>query len=156
MSVEGFFELLGTYLQSSFLEFRGYLYRQNEEICIGSCLVLLIDLLLTHLYRRDEENLGGVSVERVFRYVDDYHVLFMAQCKSSESRSRQLFHLFEETLDGLTLTMKLPSEQRSRFLEVEITFVGDPVCCAYSTCSRKALLPFTFGHYKLVKCAIAV
>ncbi|KAH7969785.1 hypothetical protein HPB52_021943 [Rhipicephalus sanguineus] len=100
MSVEGFLELLRTYLLPSIVEFEGSLYRQKQGICIGCCLA-------------------------------------------------------PATLDGLTLTMELPTQQRLRFLDLELTFGREHVCWAYSPRSKKALLPFTSGHSKLVKRGIA-
>ncbi|XP_049269018.1 uncharacterized protein LOC125757457 [Rhipicephalus sanguineus] len=157
MSVEGFLELLRTYLLPSIVEFEGSLYRQKQGICIGCCLApVLSDLLMAHFDRQLQKKLGDFTVVRVFRYVDDYLVLFQAEENSIEARSRQLLHLFEATLDGLTLTMELPTQQRLRFLDLELTFGREHVCWAYSPRSKKALLPFTSGHSKLVKRGIAV
>ncbi|KAH9365489.1 hypothetical protein HPB48_019919 [Haemaphysalis longicornis] len=77
VSVNSFFELMGSSLPSSIVEFEGAHCQQKHGVWIGSCLApALSDIFTACFDRRLEHELGDLGVERVFRFVSDYLVLF--------------------------------------------------------------------------------
>lgn len=127
------------YLRSTFVEQEGRLYIQSEGICIGSCLApVLSDLLLAHLDRQLQDTLSGHSVLKVFRFVDDFLVLFKLD-SSIDQESQQIFGLFAAILNTFTLTVELPSDGCLRFLDLVLCVGGPHTCWEYAQRSQKGL-----------------
>ena len=77
LSVQGFLELLKMYLESTFLTWEDKPYIQTNGICIGSCVApILSDLFLAQLDRRVHEQLQVSRLAKIFRYVDDFLIIF--------------------------------------------------------------------------------
>ncbi|KAH9359692.1 hypothetical protein HPB48_019299 [Haemaphysalis longicornis] len=85
VSSAGFLELLGSYHQSSIVEFEGAYYQQKQGVRIGFCLApAQCDMLMARFDRWLEHELGDVGIVRVFWFVDDYIVPFMSLSGTSE------------------------------------------------------------------------
>ncbi|CAN8005973.1 unnamed protein product, partial [Ixodes pacificus] len=156
IAAEDFLNLLMLYLRSTTVVFRSEFYRQREGVCIGSCIApALSDLLLAFYDRLLEISLRDSSVIKIFRYVDDFLVLYRPSDDTGSKGLGDIFNTFKSTLRPFTLTNELPEEQQLRFLDLTLLF-GDHVCWKYSPRSKKSFLPFSSAHSKLVKRGIAV
>ncbi|XP_075750346.1 uncharacterized protein LOC142817169 [Rhipicephalus microplus] len=156
ISVEGFMELLQYYLRSTFAEWDDHIYLQRQGVCIGSCLApILSDLFLASRDRAIQNCLGSTSVKRVFRYVDDFLVLFQAGTSSDGPPLTSILEIFSKCLSPLVITHEVPDRGAIRFLDLMLTLSPSHVCWAYEPRANKPILPFGSAHSKVVKRAIA-
>lgn len=95
-------------------------------------------------------------VIRVFRYVDDFLILFLPKPGQSRVLSCDIVTIFENTLRDFTLTYEFPSENSLTLLDCTYVFRHDHVCCKYAPRSKKSLLPYTSANSKSVKRGIAL
>uniref|UniRef100_A0A131Z227 Tick transposon n=1 Tax=Rhipicephalus appendiculatus TaxID=34631 RepID=A0A131Z227_RHIAP len=65
------------------------------------------------------------------------------------------FIITDTELTPLELTTEYPSDNRLRFLDLELSFSNNHVCWGYAPRSQKSLLPFSSAHSKIVKRGIA-
>lgn len=83
---------------------------QKTGVCTGSCLApLLSDLLLA---RKLKGELSATNATKVFRYVDDFLVLY--ERPGGVQDVDHICGIFESTLCGLVLTRELPINADSR------------------------------------------
>ncbi|XP_064456861.1 uncharacterized protein LOC135367487 [Ornithodoros turicata] len=157
VDVSTFLAVLRLYLQSTTVEFLGGVYLQRAGVCIGSCVApVLSNLLLARYDRRLERALRDMGVRRVFRFVDDYLIIFDTENVAVDERTEHITRIFQRTLSPFTLTRELPVEHRLRFLDLELAIEPDHLCWIYAPRSKKGLLPFSSAHSKLVKRSIAL
>ncbi|KAH7950825.1 hypothetical protein HPB52_002106 [Rhipicephalus sanguineus] len=79
-SASRFEELLVLYLRSTAAEHNEQMYVQRNGVCIGSRIApVLSDMLLAHYDGILDEKLQSAGWVRIFRYVDDFLVLFRVQ-----------------------------------------------------------------------------
>ncbi|XP_064456860.1 uncharacterized protein LOC135367486 [Ornithodoros turicata] len=157
VDVSTFPAVLRLYLQSTTVEFLGGVYLQRAGVCIGSCVApVLSNLLLARYDRRLERALRDMGVRRVFRFVDDYLIIFDTENVAVDERTEHITRIFQRTLSPFTLTRELPVEHRLRFLDLELAIEPDHLCWIYAPRSKKGLLPFSSAHSKLVKRSIAL
>ncbi|CAN7950250.1 unnamed protein product [Ixodes hexagonus] len=77
VALEDFLEMLHFYLNSMVVGWDNSLFLQKQGVCIGSCVApILSDIYLSGVDRAVESDLGASAVKRVFRYVDDFLVLY--------------------------------------------------------------------------------
>ncbi|KAM7313816.1 uncharacterized protein ISCGN_003603 [Ixodes scapularis] len=96
IAAEDFLNLLMLYLRSTTVVFRSEFYRQREGVCIGSRIApALSDLLLAFYDRLLEISLRDSSVIKIFRYVDDFLVLYRP---SDDTGSKDVWLLRESFL----------------------------------------------------------
>ncbi|XP_064479317.1 uncharacterized protein LOC135392540 [Ornithodoros turicata] len=156
VDVSTFLAVLRLYLQSPTVEFLGGVYLQRAGVCIGSCVArVLSNLLLARYDRRLERALRDMGVPRVFRFIDDYLILFDTENVAVDERTEHITRIFQRTLSPFTLT-EVPVEHRLRFLDLEPAIEPDHLCWTYAPRSKKGLLPFSSAHSKLVKRSIAL
>lgn len=156
VNVSHFLELLRFYLQSTFISHDNRLMVQKEGICIGSCLApVLSDLLMARFDRSLMDNLDQTLTLKVFRYVDDYLIIFNLDKRHPRKLSELIFDVFKTQLQPLNLTNELPVDCKIRFLDMHFSFTPNHVCWSYEPRSKKALLPYSSAHSKLVKQGIA-
>lgn len=62
---------------------------------------------------------------------------------------------FSTHLMGFELTNKTPKNQELQFLDMRLHIEEAHLCWSYAPRSKKALLPFTSAHSKLVKRSVA-
>lgn len=80
MTVDNFLTLLEAYLNSTFISFDKRLYVQKKGICIGSCLApILCNIFLAQIDQALERVFSPLLVLKVFRYVDDFLIVFSEQ-----------------------------------------------------------------------------
>ncbi|XP_037529250.1 uncharacterized protein LOC119406586 [Rhipicephalus sanguineus] len=155
-SASRFEELLVLYLRSTAVEHNGQMYVQRNGICIGSHMApVLSDLLLAHYDGILDEKLQSAGWVQIFRYVDDFLVLFWAQPEETSCEVERILGMFRSRFPGLTFTRELPVEGKIRFLDMEIYRGLNHTCWSYAPRSKKLLLPFSSNHSKIVKRAIA-
>ncbi|XP_077541275.1 uncharacterized protein LOC144153518 [Haemaphysalis longicornis] len=156
VNVSHFLELLRFYLQSTFISHDNRLMVQKEGICIGSCLApVLSDLLMARFDRSLMDNLDQTLTLKVFRYVDNYLIIFNLDKRHPRKLSELIFDVFKTQLQPLNLTNELPVDCKIRFLDMHFSFTPNHVCWSYEPRSKKALLPYSSAHSKLVKQGIA-
>lgn len=125
-------------------------------MCIGSCLApILSDLVLAQLDRKLQEALKESAVQKVFRFVDDFLIIFRAAVGSSAQKVRELYKIFCDVLGEFDLTKEEPTNGELQFLDVRLHLDRQHVCWTYAPRSKKALLPHSSAHSKLVKRAVA-
>ncbi|KAM7304093.1 uncharacterized protein ISCGN_013993 [Ixodes scapularis] len=150
VSVADFLDLLLFYLRSTSVVYCDQFYIQRKGVCIGSCLApVLSDLLLAYYDRLLEISLRDFKVARVFRYVDDFLVLFQTSGADTHRQVENIFEIFKSNLRVFTLTKELTEDNQLRFLDLILVFGAEHVCWRYSPRSQKALLPFSSAHSKL-------
>ncbi|XP_077485089.1 uncharacterized protein LOC144095176 [Amblyomma americanum] len=95
ISTEKYLEAMAFYLRSTFISFNNELFVQRQGVCIGSCVApLLSDLLLAKADRRLKEALLSTNVVRVFRFVDDFLVVYKT---SDQDPGKDVEALFKKT-----------------------------------------------------------
>lgn len=102
-------------------------------------------------------SLQDSRVVRVFRYVDDFLVILqLTETAEFTCLAGQTLNLFSTCSKNLVLTKAVPSDKTIRFIDLELTFTPDRhVCWKYLPRSKKALLPYSTAHSKLLKRGIA-
>ena len=154
VSVEAFLELLSFYLKSTFVTWEGKQFIQKSGVCIGSRVApVLSDIFLSTVDRLVDCEARDLVV-KIFRYVDDYLILFRKGCPPFHYIN--LMKLFKEKVFGLNFTCKLPSNNCLQFLDLRLFLQSDHVCWCYSPRSKKSLLSYTSSHSKIIKNAIAM
>lgn len=152
VSVKGFLELLTVYLNSTFKIWDDKLYIQSNGICILSCIApILSDLFLGHHDRIMHDQLRIPQVTKIFRYVDDFLVVFDTGEAGLESLMFQVLGQFRPCFKPLVLTFELPVERTIIFLDLKLRFSHNHIFWAYEPHASKPLLPFDSSHSKLVK-----
>ncbi|CAN7939269.1 unnamed protein product, partial [Ixodes hexagonus] len=157
VSVEDFLNLLEAYLNSTFISFDNQLYLQKKGICIGSCVALILcNIFLAAIDRTLEQALNNFNVCRVFRYVDDFLIVFRKQTSLTYTDGvNEVLLVFRRHGKGLSFTHELPNQGSLQFLDLNLLFLEEHVCWMYSPRSRKELLPYDAAHSKVVKRGIA-
>lgn len=123
---------------------------------MGSCIAsLLSDLLLAKMGNKRQEKLEGKRVFKVFRYVGDFLVLLNCNPSMFHSIAIQTINLFEDYLEPLMLTHKMPENDKLRFLDLRLFFSTQHICWCYAPRAQKPMLLFPSAHSKLVKRGIA-
>lgn len=151
VSVSSFLDLLATYLTSTYVEWNGDVY-QNNGVSIGSSIApILSDLLLAKFDRNLKERLSCQEVVRIFRFVDDYLVVFKCESARVMGLSSDVIEVFSDCLSPLVLTHELPVNNSIRFLDMRLLFSVNHACWMYEPRAMKPLLPFKSAHSKLVK-----
>lgn len=155
LAVESFLELLTFYLSSTYITFEGEIFLQKSGICIGSSVApILSDLYLARCDRALAELLD-CRVLRVFRYVDDYLVVFKDSLgPNRDSVCVEVLASFKECSPGLSFKYETPTGEGLQFLDLRLTLQPSHTCWAYEPRSKKRLLPYGSAHSKLVKRAI--
>lgn len=158
LTVDNFMKLLEFYLESTFVTFDNRFHVQRQGICIGSCVApVLANIFLASIDRDLVCYLDDKIVLRVFRYVDDYLVIFKKQPGLTHTVTvQETLSVFKRHGRGLTFTHELPEQDRLQFLDINITLTPDHTCWMYSPRARKDLLPFESAHSKTVKRAIVM
>lgn len=126
------------------------MYLQKQGVCIGSIAPILSDWLLANCDRLLDSRLPKGEVIRVFRYVDDYLVMFKTG-NSVEESTKCILQMFQDCLSPLSLTHEVPVERSIRFLDLRLLFRDSHVCWWYEPCGNEALLSYESCHSKLVK-----
>ncbi|CAN7984562.1 unnamed protein product, partial [Ixodes hexagonus] len=147
---------LDHYLQSTVVEYSGRRYLQKEGVCVGSAVApILSEIYLNSLdssvLRVLFKQLEGSKVARIFRFVDDYLVLFDCDEEGFGAEVSSVLTTFSESLEPLILTHELPVNSSIRFLDLRLDFLDTHACWVYEPRSNKPLLPFSSAHSKLVK-----
>lgn len=151
-----FLELMSYYLQSTFVEYEGSLYVQQKGVCIGSCLApILSDLVLARCDRLLQAALQGSPVVKVFRFVDDFLIVFKAAAHHTCKLVDDVLGTFSTHLIGFELTKETPKNQERQFLGMKLHIEETHLCWSYAPRSKKALQPFASAHSKLVKRSVA-
>ncbi|KAM7304095.1 hypothetical protein ISCGN_013995 [Ixodes scapularis] len=123
VSVADFLDLLLFYLRSTSVVYCDQFYIQRKGVCIGSCLApVLSDLLLAYYDRLLEISLRDFKVARVFRYVDDFLVLFQTSGADTHRQVENIFEIFKSNLRVFTLTKELTEDNQLRFLDLILVF----------------------------------
>lgn len=91
----------------------------------------------------------------MFRYVDDYFIIFNLDNHEPRQISELIFDVFKSQLQPLSLTNEHPLDCRLRFLDMQFSSNPGHVCWSYEPRSKKTLLPYSSAHSKLVKQSIA-
>ncbi|XP_075740507.1 uncharacterized protein LOC142786762 [Rhipicephalus microplus] len=131
ISVRNFLEMLTFYLRSTFIKYDDKLYIQKEGVCIGSCLApILSDILLAKYDRSLINCLQLTSAVKVFRFVDDFLILYRSNHSEAQQRADQIVDVFRTCLGSLQLTTEFPIANKLRFLDIEVFFC--PTTCAGS------------------------
>ncbi|CAN7947377.1 unnamed protein product [Ixodes hexagonus] len=147
VALEDFLEMLHFYLNSMVVGWNNSLFLQKPGVCIGSCLApILSDIYLSGVDRAVESALGASAVKRVFRYVDDFLVLYKG-AEEDETRSFVLA-AFEKCGGGLRFTCEEPNEGALQFLDLTMYLGDKTICWTFSPRSRKAILDFKSSHSK--------
>uniref|UniRef100_A0A224Z9X5 Tick transposon n=1 Tax=Rhipicephalus zambeziensis TaxID=60191 RepID=A0A224Z9X5_9ACAR len=147
LSVQSFLELLTMYLNSTFATWHDNVYIQTNGVCIGSSIApILSDLFLAHLDRRLQNQLKVSRLTKVFRYVDDFLVIFNTDEAGLEPLMFEVLNEFRKYFQPLVLTYELPVGRIIRFLDIKLKFVTDHICWAYEPRASKPLLPFDSCH----------
>ncbi|KAH9363753.1 hypothetical protein HPB48_023004 [Haemaphysalis longicornis] len=77
LSADSFMELLPYYFTATLISHQGNMFIEKEGICIGSSLALILsDMLLARYDRSLMAALKPTNTTKVYRYVDDYLVLY--------------------------------------------------------------------------------
>lgn len=90
-----------------------------------------------------------MKIPKIFRYVDDYLVLFDTQPVSG------VVKIFTDFLDNVVIRHELPGNNVIQFLYLRLSLVDNHVCWEYNPCDNKMLLPYHSFHSKENKRAIA-
>lgn len=158
ISVTNFLALLGLYLKSTFASWNNSTYIQKSGVCIGSCIApILSDIFLAHHDRILASRLDQAVVPKVFRFVDDFLILFSDGQKHEKLACAvaDVLCIFEDCLAPLVLTHELPVDGELRFLDLKLSISTAHLCWVYEPRANKPLLPFLSAHSKLVKRGIA-
>lgn len=128
VSVEGFIDLIDTYLQSTLVEYEGNIYSQKKGVCIGSCPApVLSKIVLLFVDRAINDQLKkSFQGCLVFRYVDDYLVIYL-DAVSADS----IFEIFKDCAAGLTFTRENPSVEGLQFLDLRLHPHSSGVCWTF-------------------------
>lgn len=125
-------------------------------MCIGSCIApVLSDILLASYDRKLESKLSQTSAVKVMRYVDDFLIFYSTNPSDAQPAANAVFDVFVAELSCFELTTEHPSDNKLRFLDLELAFSDSHVCWRYAPRSQKSLLPFSSAHSKIVKRGIA-
>lgn len=152
MSARGFLDLLGMYLNSTYVEWNDNVYLQKQGVSIGSCLApILSDLLLAKMDRAVNQELVSTAAKKVFRFVDDFLVIVKCDPRGFVSHANNVLSLFKKYLGPLVLTHEMPENSSIRFLDLRLTFRAEHTCWEFQPRAGKPLLPYTSAHSKLVK-----
>ncbi|KAH7979352.1 hypothetical protein HPB49_009128 [Dermacentor silvarum] len=158
ISSTDFLEALKLYLRSTVVNFMDEPHIQKKGVCIGSCIVpLLSDLVLANFDRHLHASLSSlqVSVQKVFRYVDDFLIVLEQGHHDAPTQFQEVYAKFCEVLNVFTLTKEYPEKGSLRFLDLKLTCKQDHVCWEYAPRSKMGLLPFSSAHSKLIKRGVA-
>ncbi|XP_077551584.1 uncharacterized protein LOC144165360 [Haemaphysalis longicornis] len=119
ISVDKYLDAFVFYLDSTFVNYNDQLHLQKNGVCIGSSLApVLSDLLLAAFDRTLQASLRDLDLVQVFRYVDDFLVLFEAAPDTTAERVDDLFCVFVSAIRPLELTKEVPEEGSMRFLDL--------------------------------------
>ncbi|XP_077526148.1 uncharacterized protein LOC144137987 [Haemaphysalis longicornis] len=155
-TVDRFLEFLKFYMQSTFICLDDKLFIQRKGVCIGSCIApVLSDILLASYDRKLESKLSQTSAVKVMRYVDDFLIFYSTNPSDEQLAAKTVFDGFVAELSCFELTTEHPSDNKLRFLDLELTYLDSHVCWRYAPRSQKSLLPFSSAHSKIVKRGIA-
>lgn len=156
ITVHRFLALLKFYMQSTFICLDDKLFIQRKGVCIGSCIApILSDLLLASFDRNLESKLDQTSTVKVMRYVDDFLIFYRTNPPDAQPAASKIIDVFRAELSSFELKTEHPSNNKLRFLDLELSFSNSHVCWGYAPRSKKALLPFSSAHSKIVKRGIA-
>lgn len=116
---------------------------------------VLSNLFLGHLDRCLADRLEGLHVIKIFRYVDDFLVLFDSTVAKFPEAVDKLLTVFRQCFNPLELTHEVPVNNALQFLDISLTLSEQHVCWSYHPRANKPLLPFHSAHSKLTKRGIA-
>lgn len=152
----GFLELLRFYLSSTYVVFEGVKLLQKDGVCIGTSVAPVLSDLFLAKCDRDIKSRLDEGVLRVFRYVDDYLVLFRSQASSERAGFiTKMFDIFKTSASGLTFTSENPVAGTLQFLDLKLLLQPSHVCWFYCPRAKKGVLPFDSSHSKVIKRGIA-
>lgn len=82
ISSSGFLKLLGFYFRTTFNQGKGEPYLQKQDMCIGSCIVLVLgDLVLAQLDTTPSSQIQESKVKKVFRFIETFHSFYRFRCQ---------------------------------------------------------------------------
>ena len=152
VSASGFLELLGFYLKATFASWNEDTFIQKRGVCIGSCIApVLSDIFLAYHDRLLLSRLDNTTVVKVFRFVDDFLLLFDCDDRGFGATASKALCDFKECMSPLILTHELPQDASLRFLDLRLSISTDHLCWKYEPRGSKPLLPYLSTHSKLVK-----
>ena len=96
----------------------------------------------------------STNVFKVFRFVDDYLVLFDLST-SRKADVADVLTIFQEVLHPLLITHETVTDNTIRFLDLKLTLSDEHTCWMYEPRANKPLLQYDSAHSKLVKRSIA-
>lgn len=91
----------------------------------------------------------------VFRYVDDYLVVFKPKQGSSADLVSELWDTSREYSGGLWFTNEVPTKKALQFSDLNICLEQSHPCWAYEPRTKKSFLSYESMHWKVVKRGIA-
>ncbi|XP_042149365.1 uncharacterized protein LOC121837684, partial [Ixodes scapularis] len=151
VSLETFLELLLFYLQSMVVGWQEGCYRQKSGVCIGSCVApVLRDIYLGEVDCGIERELGGTSIIKIIRYVDDF-LVFFRRSGTLEALVDTVVAVFEKCGGGLRFTFEVPKEGVLQYLDLSLRIGDSRVCWTYRPRSKKGILDWRSAHSKVVK-----
>ncbi|XP_064464986.1 uncharacterized protein LOC135376414 [Ornithodoros turicata] len=151
VSISTFMELLTVYLSSTVVQNSGQFYIQKKGTPIGSCVSpVLCEIFLAAVDNQVYETLKDRCIFRIFRYVEDY-LIFFTDSISSRMDTHYILDLFKANARGLDFTFELPVKGCIQFLDIRMVDSVFHKCWSYHPRSRKAVLPFSSCHTKIVK-----
>lgn len=155
ISIEDFLELLIYYLKSTYIGWKDDLYLQKSGVCIGSCVApVLSDIFLSGVDRSIHDSFNTLPVRNVFRYVDDFFIVYGKRVEGHGVH--QVVETFVKCGSGLKFTFEEPKDGTLQFLDLSLSAQANHLCWSYSSRSKKAILPYTSSHSKIVKRGIAM
>lgn len=106
---------------------------QRAGIGIGSrAAPYLSNLYLAEVDQRIQGSLEEKPIAAIFRYVDDYLVLY-ANDLDNKRLQCEMLRCFEDNAQGLSFTQELPEDGHLRFLALSLRFAKGHVCWRYET-----------------------
>ncbi|CAN8022615.1 unnamed protein product [Ixodes persulcatus] len=155
LAMDDVLEMLQFYLNSMVVGWNNSFFLQKQGVCIGSCVApILSDIYLSGIDRAVACALGASTVKRVFRYVDDFLVLY--EGAEEDDAWCLVLDAFEKCGGGLRFTCEEPKEGAQQFLDLTMYPGDNTICWTFCPRSKKAILDFKSSHSKVVKRSIAV
>lgn len=89
------------------------------------------------------------------RYVNDFLIFYSSNHSDTKPAAAIIYGVFHNEISSFELTTENASDNRLRFLDLELLFSENLVCWGYAPRLRKGLFPFSCAHSKIVKHGIA-
>ena len=127
-------------------------------MCIGACVApILCQIFLAKFDNLLQGSLHDSRVCHISRYVDDFLIILKLSSNDTLAlAAEQVLSNFRACSNALSFTHEVPVDNAIRFLDLLLTFRDDGhLCWCFSPRSKKALLPYSSAHSKIVKRGIA-